>query len=324
MDRRVFLVTGLGCLGALPGAAAGQAGKVWRVGYLAGSPRRVPQIDAFLAGLRELGYVEGENVVVDLKLADGQLERLPQLAAELVRSRPDVIVAAANAGGLAAKNATSTIPVVVVSSHDGVGVGLFASLDRPGGNVTGIESLAPDLALKRLEFLKEAVPHLARLSVLHNPNDPGSGVYLDLARSAGKSLGFAVQVVGVRSGGELDAAFAALLDQRPDALLTVSDPLVFANRERIAAFTLRSKLPAVFEPKVFAELGGLMAYGPNQAEMWRRAAQYADKILKGTRPADLPVERPTKFVLVVNLRTARALGLALPESLLLRADQVIE
>ena len=326
MRRRALFVAASVCFlsASVTAGAQQQPGKkVWRVGYLAGSPR-VPQIDAFVAGLRELGYVEGENVAIELKLAHGQLERLPQLAAELVRSQPDVIVTAANAGGLAAKNATSTIPIVVISSHDGVGIGLFASLDRPGANVTGIESLAPDLARKRLEFLKEAVPKLSRLAVLYNASDAGAGVYLELARSVGEQLGFEVQLAGVRTGDELDAAFAGILRHRPDALLTVSDPLVFANRKRIAEFTLQNKLPAVFEPKAFAELGGLMAYGPNQAQMWRRGAQYADKILKGAKPAELPVERPTKFVLVINLRTAKELDLVIPESLLLRADEVIE
>jgi putative tryptophan/tyrosine transport system substrate-binding protein len=299
------------------------AGKVWRIGYLAGSPR-VPQIDAFVQGLRELGYIEGRNLSLELKLAHGRIELLPELAAELVQWKPDVIVTAANVGGLAAKKATGTIPVVVVASHDGVKVGLFASLARPGGNLTGIESLAPDLDVKRLEFLKQALPKVSWISVLYNSTDPGGIAHVDITKSTAQSLGFQVRLVQVRSAADFDAAFAAILRERPDALLTVTDPLVFAYRERITQFTVQNKIPAIFEFKPFADLGGLMSYGPNMPELWRRAAYYADRILKGAKPAELPVEQPTKFELVINVKTATAIGLVIPQALLLRADEIIQ
>jgi putative ABC transport system substrate-binding protein len=323
VGRFVVLVVAIGFLAAAPDSGAQQAGKVWRIGYLAGSPR-VPQIDAFLQRLRELGYIDGQNAVIELKLAEGKVERLPELAAELVQWKPDVIVAAANVGGLAAKKATSNIPIVVVASHDGVKVGLFASLAHPGGNATGIESLAPDLDVKRLEFLKQAVPKLSRIALLYNSTDPGGAGHVEITRDTAQSLGFQIRPVEVRSAAEFDSAFTDIARDRPDALLVVTDPMVFANRERIIQFTIQQKLPAIFEFKAFADLGGLMSYGPNMAEMWRRAAYYADRILKGAKPADLPIEQPTKFELIINAKTANAFGLAMPQALLLRADEVIQ
>jgi putative ABC transport system substrate-binding protein len=325
MARRtvgLIVIVALGLLMAPLLAEAQPGGKVWRIGYLAGSPR-VPQIDAFVQGLRELGYIEGQNLVLDIKLAHGRLERLPDLAAELVQFRPDVIVAAANVGGLAAKQATSTIPIVVVASHDGVQVGLFASLARPGGNLTGVESLAPDLDIKRLEFLRQAVPRLSHLAVLYNSTDSGGPGHVAIIQATAQALGCQIRLVEVRSAAEFDAAFMAILRDRPDALLTVTDPLVFAHRERIAQFGVQHKLPAVYEFKSFVELGGLMSYGPNMPAMWRRAAYYADRILKGAKPADLPVEQPTKFELVINLKTAKDLGLTISPALLFQADEII-
>jgi putative ABC transport system substrate-binding protein len=316
-----IIVTAL--LVAAPDSGAQQTGKIWRIGYLAGSPR-VPQIDSFLQGLRELGYIDGQNAVIELKLADGKVERLPELAAELVQWKPDVIVAAANVGGLAAKKATSTIPIVVVASHDGVKVGLFGSLARPGGNATGIESLAPDLDVKRLEYLKQAVPKVSSITVLYNSTDPGAAGHVEVTRSAAQSLGFQIRLVEVRSAAEFDSAFADIARNRPDALLLVTDPMVFANRERIVQFTVQQKLPAIFEYKAFADLGGLMSYGASMAEQWRRAAYYADKILKGAKPAELPVELPTKVELVINRKTANAFGVVIPQPLLMRADEVIQ
>src|SRR5215831_8882328 len=216
----VLLIALVVCVLPIECKAQPATGKVWRIGYLAGSPR-VPQIDAFLQGLRDLGYIDGQNAVIELKLAQGRVERLPELAAELVKSKPDVIVAAANVGGLAAKKATSTIPIVVVASHDGVGVGLFQSLARPGANATGLESLAPDLDVKRLEFLKQAVPKLSRIVVLYNSTDPGGPAHVEITRNTAQSLGFQIRLVEVRSAAEFDAAFAAVMRERPDALLTV-------------------------------------------------------------------------------------------------------
>ena len=323
MGRFVVLILAIGFLAAAPPAAAQPSSKVWRIGYLAGSPR-VPQIDSFLQGLKDLGYIDGQNAVIELKLADGKVERLPDLAAELVQWKPDVIVAAANVGGLAAKKATSTIPIVVVSSHDGVRVGLFGSLAHPGGNATGIESLAPDLDLKRLEFLKQALPKLSRIAVLYNSTDPGAAGHVEVTRSTAQSLGLQMRLVEVRSAAEFDSAFADITRDRPDALLLVTDPMVFANREKIVQFTIQHKLPAIFEYKAFADMGGLMSYGASMAEQWRRAAYYADRILKGAKPAEMPVELPTKVEFVVNRRTATAFGIVVPQELLLRADLVIQ
>jgi len=323
VGRFVVIIAAIGFLATAPDSGAQQAGKVWRIGYLAGSPR-VPQIDAFLQGLRDLGYINGQNAVIELKLAEGKVERLPELAAELVQWKPDVIVAAANVGGLAAKKATSNIPIVVVASHDGVKVGLFASLAHPGGNATGIESLAPDLDVKRLEFLKQAVPKLSRIALLYNSTDPGGAGHVEITRDTAQSLGFQIRPVEVRSAAEFDSAFSDIARDRPDALLVVTDPMVFANRERIIQFTIQQKLPAIFEFKAFADLGGLMSYGPNMPAMWRRSAYYADKILKGAKPADLPIEQPTKFELIINAKSANAFGLAMPQALLLRADEVIQ
>ena len=317
-----FILT-LGFLVAASDSGAQQAAKVWRIGYLAGSPR-VPQIDSFLQGLQDLGYIDGKNAVIELKLANGKVELLPQLATELVQWKPDVIVAAANVGGLAAKHATSTIPIVVVASHDGVRVGLFESLARPGGNATGIESLAPDLDLKRLEYLKQTLPNLAQIAVLYNSTDPGATGHVEVTRSTAQSLGFRIRQIEVRSAADFDAAFADIARDRPDALLVVTDPMVFANREKIVQFTVQQRLPAIFEYKAFADLGGLMSYGASMAEQWRRAAYYADKILKGAKPAELPVELPTKVELVINRKTANTFGVVIPQPLLLRADEVIQ
>ena len=322
-SRFLVFVFALGFLAAAPDSGAQQQGKVWRIGYLAGSPR-VPQIDSFLQGLQELGYIDGKNAVIELKLAHGKVELLPQLATELVQWKPDVIVAAANVGGLAAKKATSTIPIVVVASHDGVKVGLFESLAHPGGNATGIESLAPDLDLKRLEYLKQALPKVSRIAVLYNSTDPGAAGHVEVTRSTAQSLGFEIRLVEVRSAGEFDSAFAEIVRQQPDALLVVTDPMVFANREKIVQFTLQQKLPAIFEYKAFADMGGMMSYGASMAEQWRRAAYYADRILKGAKPGDMPVELPTKVELVINRKTASAFGIAIPQSLLVRADEVIQ
>jgi putative ABC transport system substrate-binding protein len=318
----VFILT-FGSLAAAPDSGAQQPGKVWRIGYLAGSPR-VPQIDSFLQGLQDLGYIDGKNAVIELKLANGKVELLPQLAAELVQWKPDVIVAAANVGGLAAKGATSTIPIVVVASHDGVKVGLFESLARPGGNATGIESLAPDLDLKRLEYLKQVLPKLARIAVLYNSTDPGAAGHVEVTRATAKSLAVQMRLVELRSAADFDAAFADIVRDRPDALLLVTDPMVFANREKIVQFTVQQKLPAIFEYKAFADMGGLMSYGASMAEQWRRAAYYADKILKGAKPSEMPVELPTKVELVINRKTASAFGVTIPSALLVRADEVIQ
>jgi putative ABC transport system substrate-binding protein len=304
-------------------AAAQSGGKIWRVGYLGGAGR-VPQIEAFVAGLRELGYVEGKNLVLEFALAEGRPERLPGLARDLVLKKPDVIVAAANPSAVAARDESRSIPIVVIASHDGEGAGLYASLARPGGNLTGLESLAPELDMKRLELLKLVLPGLSRMVLMLNPTDPGARYHLASAEAAARSIGVALTVQEVRAVAEFESAYAAWTRERPDALLLVTDPLTFSQRARIAESSRDNGLPAIFEFKEFTELGGLMSYGPSMRDLWRRGAYYVDRILKGAKPADLPVEQPTKFELVVNLKTAKALGITIPQSILLRADEVIE
>ena len=324
MTRRAFIALLCGMMTASHFAArAQQAARVYSIGYLAGS-NRTPQLDAFLQGMRDLGYVEGQNLAIEYQLAAGQLQRLPEMAANLVRLKVDIIVAGTSLAALPAKKATTTIPIVVLASHDGIGTGLFASLARPGGNITGIESLAPDIDAKRIEFLKGVLPKISRLALLYTPTDPGSERHVGNANDAARALSSSVSKVEVRTPDDFDVAFAALLRDRPDAVLVVTDALTFLARKRIIDFGTEHGIPMIFEFKEFVELGGLLSYGPSLGDIWRRGAHYVDKILKGAKPDDLPVEQPTKFELAINLRTANALGLAVPPTLLARADEVIE
>ena len=321
IDRRTFIA---GALLTMPlSAGAREAGKLYRIGYLAGSARGVPQIDAFLQALRDLGYVEGQNIVIEYQLAAGQVEQLSEMAAELVRSNVDIIVAPTNLAAFPAKKATTTIPIVAIC-HNGVGAGLFESLARPGGNITGIESLAPDIDAKRIEILRELLPQHSRLALLYNPMDSGGAFHVESAEKAAGALFRTMTTIEVRASSGFDAAFGVILQDRPDALVLVTDPLTFSARQRIVDFVSHQKLPAIYEFREFVELGGLISYGPSLLEMWRRAAYYVDRILKGAKTADLPVEQPTRLELVLNLKTAKALGINVPTSLLARADEVIE
>jgi len=302
---------------------AQQAGKVPRIGFLSpGNATSAPN-EAFRQGLRELGYVEGQNLVVEYRWADGDTARLPALAAELVRLRVDVLVAATNPAVLAARQATSTIPIVFAASSDPVGTGLVASLAHPGGNVTGLSLVAPELSGKRLQLLRETLPQLARVALLWNSGDPGMADRVTETKAAARQLGVTLHVEWVRDLAGLDRAFATLAQARPDAFLTTVEPFTGDHRQRIVAFAAQQRLPAMYEERDFVDAGGLMAYGPNLAANYRRAATYVDKILKGTKPADLPVEQPTKFELVINLKTAKALGITIPQTVLIRADEVI-
>ena len=323
-ERRRFLVSA-GALLAAPLAGAQPAGKGPRIAYLSASSAAKATLDTFRQGLRDLGYVEGRNIVIEYRWADGQFDRLPALAAELVGLRVNVIVAANTPAALAAKNATSTIPIILVTSGDPVGSGLVASLARPGGNVTGL-SLMPTLAIsgKQLELLKEAFPTITHVAVLANPaNPPTAGLLTEIERAA-LSLGLRLRILQVRDSKEFGDAFATIKNERVPALLVIADPLVSNNRDRIVAFAATNRLPAVYPYRVFVDAGGLMSYGADIPDLHRRAATYVDRILKGARPAELPIELPAKFELVVNLKTAKALGLTIPQSLLLRADRVIE
>jgi len=329
MERRTFMVLlSSGLLAAPFTVDAQQAGKVSRIGYLSagsGTSSNPRLIEAFRQGLRELGWVEGQNLVIEYRWAEGRFDRLPDLAAELVRLKVDLIVAAPAAPALAAKNATGTIPVVFMGAADPVGVGLVASLARPGGNVTGLSySVGSSIFAKDLELLKEAVPKVRRVAVLSNPANPGQPLAISYVKDAARSLGLQLQLVEARGPEDFDGAFAAMARERAGALFVLQDPAYISHRARLVGLAANNRLPTILTQREDAEAGGLMSYGPRLSDLWRRAATYVDKILKGAKPGDLPVEQPTKFELVINLKTAKALGLTIPPALLQRADEVIQ
>ncbi len=328
MDRRTFLgALASGVLAAPLAVEAQQAGKVPRIGFLSvTSPSdRPPLLDAFRQGLRELGWVEGQNIVIDYRYAEDQVDRLPGLAAELVRLKVDLIVSWGTQGVTAAKNATETIPIVMIAVRDPVGTGLIASLVRPGGNVTGVSGYAGlEIVAKQLGLLKETIPKIRRVAILSNPANAYHQLAIREVNVAARSLGVQLQLLEARGPNEFDGAFAAMAKERVGALLVLSDAMLNSHRVRLADLAARSRLPAAYGVRESVEAGGLMSYGPSFLDLFRRAATYVDKILKGARPGDLPVEQPTKFELVINLKTAKALGLTIPPSLLQRADQVIE
>jgi putative ABC transport system substrate-binding protein len=304
------------------------AGKMHRIGFLSpGFPRpdHDPPVDAFRQGLRDLGYVEGQNVVMAYRGAEGKDERLPALAAELVGLPVEVIVAVGPTATRAAQHATRTLPIVMTGTADPVGAGLVASLARPGGNTTGVSLMLAELPGKRLEILKETVPQSTRVAVLANPAFEVYTLYLHNLTVAAQALGLHLQVVEVRSAEELAPAFAAMTRERADALMVLADPLLMDTLlAQVADLAATHRLPAMYNWKMYVEAGGLMSYGPSLQERHRRAATYVDKILKGANPADLPVEQPTKFELVINLKTAKALGLTIPPAILFQADEVIQ
>ncbi len=325
--RKVFLLTvTLGVLAA-PLSSEGQPPtKVPRIGLLWTSP--LPAVShltgAFRQGLRELGYVDGQNIAFEVRSAEGRVERLPDLVADLIRLKVDVIVAGGTPAPLAAKRATTAIPIVMTAAGDPVGSGLVASLARPGGNITGLSILAPELGGKRLQLLKVVVPGVSRVAILWNAANPYPVLVWRETEAAAPALGVHLQSLDVRGPDDLEGAFAAATRWRAGALITVEDPLTFGQRIRIVDFAARSRLPAIYGSREFVDAGGLMSYGASFTDLARRAATYVDKILKGAKPADLPVEQPTRFELVINLKTAKALGLTIPPSVLIRADDVIE
>ena len=327
--RRREFITLLGgvawpVVSALP-LSAQQAGKVYRVGFLWDGPDVFPDaMEAFRQGLRELGYVEGRNIAIEYRWARGEPERIRELAEELVRLKVDVIMAPSSIYTGAAKRATATIPIIFMSHADPIGTGHVASLARPGGNVTGLSLMMTETNVKLLELLKDAISGLKRVAVVFDPATPSHGPGLRAVEAAGPALGLALQMLPVRSATEYDGAFAAMARERADAVLFLSTPLYIAGARRLAELALTHKLPSIYAPRQHVEVGGLMSYGPDRADLWRRGAIYVDKILKGAKPADLPVQQPTKFELAVNLKTAKALGLTIPEAFLLRADKVIE
>jgi putative ABC transport system substrate-binding protein len=325
VTRRAFLGTLAGSLLAAPLAAEAQsAAKVARIGLLGDVPSFLDE--AFRQGLRELGYIEGQNIVIEHRFPDWKYERLPGLAANLVRLNVDVIVAASPAATKAAKQATSTVPIVFTVSGDPVADGFVASLARPGGNITGLATIGPELVGKQLQMLKSVAPTVSRVAVLQNPNTHRDThrVALRQAEDSARGLGVQLQFLEARTPSEIEAAFAAMSRQRVDGILVLRDAAFRAQRAQITALAAKHRLPAVYGLREEAEAGGLIAYGASVPHLYRRAATYVDKILKGAKPADLPVEQPAKFELVINLKTAKALGLTISASLLQRADQVIE
>jgi len=318
-------MTLLGGAAAWPLAApAQQPGRGYTVGIFSAGDDNAGLSTVLFDALRELGWAEGKNVRFERRYAENRLERLPELAADLVRVKVDVIAAAGTLAPLAAKRATSTIPIVMTSAGDPLGSGLVASLARPGGNVTGVSLMAPDLGGKRLELLGEVLPRLARVAVLWNAANPYSALVFKETETAGRTLGIEIPSLEVRTPDDFDGAFDAARGQRPDALITVEDPLTVNHRKRIADFAVVQQLPSLHGVREFAAAGGLISYGASLADLYRRAAGYVDKILRGTKPADLPVQQPTKFELVINLKTAKAIGLDIPATVLARADEVIE
>jgi putative tryptophan/tyrosine transport system substrate-binding protein len=300
--------------------------KVPRIGFLATRPLSAPpdRLVPFRQGLRELGYVEGQNIEIEVRSAEGEYERLPDLAAELVRLQVDVIVTGAAPGVQAAQQATRTIPIVIAAVVDPETTGFVASLARPGGNITGLSSMAPVLVGKQLEFLKETVPGVSRVAVLWNPANPGDAPQFRQAEVAAAALGVRLQSVEVRSPDELDGAFVAMTQEQADGVVVLVDLMLLDHRARIADLAGKSRLPAVYGLREHVEAGGLMSYSASLDEMYRRAAYYVDRILKGAKPADLPVEQPMRFDFVVNLNTAQALGITFPNEIMLQVTEVVQ
>ncbi len=312
-------------------APAQAVGKVYRVGYIGPTP--VAEITSnpthyfnsdFRREMRQRGYVEGQNLVLELRSVEGRLERVSEVVGELIRLNVDVIVAVSTPVIQAAQQATRAIPIVMFGVGDPVATGFVASLARPGGNITGLSQISPELSAKRLALLKEVIPEVSRVAVLSNPTNPSNVPQIRSTKAAAKALGVQLQLLEVRRPQDLEGAFQAAAQGRAGALVTLDDLFIFTHRMRIVALAAKSRLPAMYGWPTFAEAGGLMSYGPDFRDMYRQAAVLVDKILTGAKPADLPVEQPTKFELVINLKTAKTLGLMIPSSLRLRADQVIE
>ena len=324
MDRRTWLLGSLSLLAAPLDVNAQPSGKVYRIGLLTTyyRPDDIGPV-AFRQELRRLGWIEGENIVIEVRSAEGKAERLSELAADLVRLKVDVITAMGDLAAVPASQATRTIPIVA-GSADPVGIGLVTNLARPEGNVTGLHIQAAETAGKRLQLLKEVVPTVSRVAVLWNATHRGKQVEFGETQVAAQALGVELQSVEVRTADDFDRAFLAISTGRPGALVTFTERLTIAHRRRIAEFAARNRLPMVAEIKEFADAGGLMTYGPSEAWLSGRAAYYVDRILRGAKPADLPIEQPTKFEFVINLKTAKALGLTIPPAVLARADEVIQ
>jgi putative ABC transport system substrate-binding protein len=320
-----MLLLSLGLVLAAPlSAAAQQTGKVPRIGILSPSAAYTGRVEAIRQGLRVLGYVEGQNIAIEHRYAKAEAD-LPALAAELVRLDVDLIVTGGSASIRPAKRATMTIPIVMVADNaDPVEAGYVASYSQPGGNVTGLTGLSPDVTAKRMEFLKEAVPGMSRVSVLRNPTSPDRQTLWSETTTAARALGLQLHALDITNAGQLDSLFEAAVRQQAHGLIVIRDPLTNTLRARIIALAAQHRLPAMYASREFVDAGGLMVYGSNVFDLYRRTAVYVDKILKGAKPSELPVERAEKLELVINLKTAKALGLTIPPSVLARADEVIQ
>lgn len=317
------LVAGLSVVGT-PRAVKGQQSEgLYRVGLLVHRSPEASRIETFRNGLRALGYIEGQNIAIEERYTEGENERLPGLAADLVRRKVDVIVVDETLAAMAAKGATTTTPIVVVPASDPVGSGLVASLARPGGNVTGMSALYAELSGKQLEIMKEAIPAASRVAVLGNPANPAMALGLKGAQTTTRALGIQLDVLEARTPSDLQKVSSQLANNRANGLLTLPAPLFSNERLQLVKLASKRRVPAIYSPKDFVEAGGLMSYGPNVPGQFRRAATFVDKILKGSRPADLPIEQPTTFEVALNLKTAKTLGLAIPQTILARADEVI-
>jgi putative tryptophan/tyrosine transport system substrate-binding protein len=327
MKEKIRILTLCAMLFALCSSVqAQQSKKVAKIAYLAASaPAAVAHlVEAFRQGLRELGYVEGKSFVLEARYGDGKAERLPELARELVSLKVDVILTGTDGAIAVFKKQTQTIPIVMANSTDPVATGFVASLARPGGNITGLSTISPELGGKRLELLREVVPRLSRAAFIWNPDLPGATLEYKEAEGASRSLRLQLQFVEVRRSDDLQGAFSTVIKGRAEALILAwPNPVLFSNRGLITSFAQRNRLPSIYAQKEFVESEGLMSYGPNLTDLYRRAASYVDKILKGAKPADLPVEQPTKFEFVINLKTAKQIGLTIPPNVLARADKVI-
>jgi putative ABC transport system substrate-binding protein len=325
VHRRAFIGTIAGSFLAAPLAAeVQQPGKVYRIGYLSIASGPSPRTEALRQGLRELGYIEGKNITIEYRFAQEKVDRLRALATELVDLKVDLIVTGGPTATRAAQQATRTLPVVMAWGGDPIEAKFVASLAQPGGNITGLTSMATELGSKRLGLLKEAVPHMSRVAVLWNPIHSEASASFRETEGAIRALGLSLESIEVRSAADLEGAFRRAVTRHADALTVLLDPVTLLHAAKVAELAARSRIPTIFYERRFAKAGGLMAYGPQDEDLHRRAATYVDKILKGAKPATLPIEQPTKFELVINLKTAKALGLTIPPSLLARADEVIQ
>ena len=326
--RKIILALGASALAVPFGAVAQQQGKIWRIGFL--STRRVEISDSdfaygpFRQGMRELGYVEGRNLVIEWRSAEGKTERLPAMAAELVQLKVDLIVAASTPGVAAAQKATTTIPIVMTSTLDSVGSGFVASLAHPGGNITGLKNFFGDLGPKQLEMLRSITPRLSRVAVLVNPANSGHAPVLKSIQAAAQKIGVTVLPAEARNREEIDNAFSMMSKAKAGAVLVISDAFFITQAHQIAGLAAKNRLPSIDSTRQYAEAGGLMSYGNSLGENYRRAATYVDKIFKGAKPGDIPVEQPTTFELAINMKTAKALGIKIPNSILVQATKVIE